>query len=228
MDIDILTLFPEFFDSPLSCSMLKRARQMELLRIGAVNIRDFATDKHKSVDDRPYGGGPGMVLKPEPTIQAIRSVRRENSHVICMSPQGRVLKAKDCERYAKEFEHIVILCGHYEGLDQRILDLEVDEEVSIGDFVLTSGMPAALVFIDAVSRFIPGVIGHPEAMYEDSFHREDGVFDGPHYTRPPEFENLTVPAVLMGGNHRDIADWRKKEASSKQKRVRPELTNYRE
>ena len=223
MEIDILTLFPEFFDSPFSCSMLKRARELQLLQIRTTNIRNFATDKHKSVDDRPYGGGPGMILKPEPTIRAIRSVKREGSHVVYMSPQGAVLTAKGCERYAKSYSHIVLLCGHYEGIDQRILDLEVDEEVSIGDFVLTSGMPAAVVFVDAISRFIPGVVGHPEAVYEDSFHKNE-IFDSPHYTRPPDFENQIVPAVLMGGNHRDIAEWRKKQAVSKQRRVRPELT----
>ena len=214
MDIDILSLFPEYFDSPFACSMIKRAREKGLLNIRCIDIRDFADDKHQTVDDRPYGGGPGMVMKPEPTVKAIRSVKREGSRVIYLSPQGRVLKAALCEEYAKQFDHIVLLCGHYEGIDQRIIDLEVDEELSIGDYVLTSGAPAAMVFVDAVSRFIPGVIGHPEGPYKDSFHAE-AVFEGPQYTRPFSFDGKEVPEVLLNGNHKEIEKWRNTQGMEK-------------
>ena len=216
MDIDVLSLFPEFFDSPFNCSMIKRAREKSLLNIRLVDIRDFADDKHQTVDDRPYGGGPGMVMKPEPAVKAIRQLKRSDSRVIYLSPQGKVLKANLCEKFAKEYNHIILLCGHYEGIDQRIIDLEVDEEVSIGDYVLTSGMPAALVFVDAVSRFIPGVLGHPEGPYKDSFHSSE-VFEGPQYTRPFEFEGKKVPEVLINGNHKEIEKWRNTQGREKLK-----------
>lgn len=223
MDIDILSLFPSYFDSPFSCSMMKRAREKGLINIRTIDIRDFSTERFHQVDDRPFGGGPGMVLKPEPVIKAIRSVKREDSHVVYLSPQGRMLKAGMCEELAKSHSHVIILCGHYEGVDERIIELEVDEEISIGDYVLTHGGPAAVVFVDAVSRFIPGVVGHPEAVYQDSFHQEE-IFDAPHYTRPVEFEGLEVPKVLLGGHHKEIDKWRRARARAKQKQVRPELT----
>ncbi len=221
MHIDILSLFPEYFDSPFACSMIKRAREKGLLNINCINIRDFAEDKHQTVDDRPYGGGPGMVMKPEPTIKAIRSVKRDDSYVIYLSPQGTVLKAKMCEEFAKTKNHIILLCGHYEGIDQRIIDLEVDEEISIGDYVLTSGAPAAMVFVDAVSRFLPGVIGHPEGPYNDSFHGSE-TFEGPQYTRPFEFEGEMVPEVLVNGNHKEIEKWRSTKGIEKLKALRVE------
>ena len=214
MDIDILSLFPEFFDTPFACSMIKRAREKGLLNIRCINIRDFADDKHQTVDDRPYGGGPGMVMKPEPAVRAIRSVKREGSHVIYLSPQGRVLKAGIAEELAKGYDHLILLCGHYEGIDQRIIDLEVDEEISIGDYVLTSGAPAAVVLVDAVSRFIPGVIGHPEGPYKDSFHGDE-TFEGPQYTRPYEFEGNKVPEVLVNGHHKEIEKWRSARGKEK-------------
>lgn len=222
MRIDVLSLFPEYFEGPFSCSMLKRATEKGLIEIGLVNIRDFAEGVHRVVDDRPYGGGPGMVLKPDPVVKAIRSVKRKGSKVIYLSPQGRKLEAKICESYAESEEHIILLCGHYEGVDHRAIELEVDEEISIGDFVLTSGCPAAAVFVDATCRFIPGVIGHPEAVYQDSFH-EDEVFDGPAYTRPRAFEGLEVPEVLLGGHHKEISAWRKEWAKEKRQKVRPDL-----
>ena len=222
MEIDILSLFPDYFEGPLKCSILGRAQKMGLVKIRHTNIRDFATDRHLTVDDRPYGGGPGMVMMAEPIVKAIRSVKRENSTVVYLSPQGQVLTANKCETFAKEFEHLIILCGHYEGIDERVIQLEVDLEISIGDYVLTNGGPAALVLIDSICRFIPGVIGHPEAAYQDSFHQE-AVFDGPHYTRPAEFENIKVPEELLGGNHKEIEAYRCKMASKKRKIVRPEL-----
>ncbi len=222
MEIDILSLFPEYFEAPLKCSILGKAQKKSLISIRHVNIRDFATDRHKTVDDRPYGGGPGMVMMARPIVDAIRSVKREDSVVVYLSPQGKVLTAKRCEAFAKEVKHLILLCGHYEGVDERAIKLEVDYEVSIGDYVLTNGGPAALVLIDSVCRFIPGVIGHPDAAYQDSFHQEE-VFDGPHYTRPVEFEGLSVPMQLMSGNHKEIDAFRKIRAKEKRINVRPEL-----
>ena len=220
MEIEILSLFPEYFKGPFSVSMLGRAQESGRIAIRHVDIRQFADDKHATVDDRPYGGGPGMVLKPEPVVKAIRSVKREGSHVVYLSPQGKTLNAKKCRELA-EVDHLVILCGHYEGVDERALELEVDEEISIGDYVLTSGAPAAAVLVDSVVRFVPGVIGHEDAARQDSF--EEGIFDTPHYTRPQEFEGKSVPEVLVGGDHQKIEAWRRKTAIEKTKRVRPEL-----
>lgn len=220
MDIDILSLFPEYFESPLNMSILKRAQEKEIVNIKCTNIRDFAEDKHKTVDDRPYGGGPGMVLKPKPVIDAIRKVKRENSRVILLSPQGSVLNTEKCIELS-QLEHIVFVCGHYEGVDERVRELEIDEELSIGDYVLTNGCVATLVVIDALSRFIPGVIGNEEAPWQDSF--VDQILDAPHYTRPPVFEELKVPEVLLSGNHAEINTWRKHQALTKTRLVRPDL-----
>ncbi len=220
MDIDILSLFPEYFRGPFDVSILKRAEERKLININAIDIRDFAIGKHRKVDDRPYGGGPGMVLMAQPIIDAIRSRRRCKSHVIYLSPQGKPFTAKRSEELARE-QHLIILCGHYEGIDERVIDLEVDEELSIGDYVLTSGCPAATVLVDAITRFIPGAIGHEDAVYQDSF--SDGVFDSPHYTRPPEFEHRKVPEILLGGDHAKIDSWRKAKGQEKTRRIRPDL-----
>jgi tRNA (guanine37-N1)-methyltransferase len=220
MEIDILSLFPAYFRGPFDVSMLMRARENGHLEIRYVDIRDFAVNKHRRVDDRPFGGGPGMVLCPEPVAGAIRSVRKPNSHVVYLSPQGSLLNAAKCGELAKK-EHLILLCGHYEGVDERVIAAEVDEEISIGDYVLTNGCAAAIVLVDAVSRFIPGVIGHPDAVQEDSF--QDGIFDAPHYTRPEVYEGMEVPHVLREGNHAEIRKWRKKEAMKKTCRVRPDL-----
>jgi tRNA (guanine37-N1)-methyltransferase len=191
-----------------------------IIEIDHVDIRSFAEDKHHRVDDRPYGGGPGMVLMPGPTSRAIRSVRRERTKVIYLTPQGPVLTAAKCRELAKE-QHLVLLCGHYEGVDERVLENEVDEEISIGDYVLTNGCLAAIVLVDAVVRFIPGVLGHSLAASEDSF--EQGILDYPHYTRPEVFEEKRVPEVLISGDHKKIAEWRRRAALEKTKRVRPDL-----
>ena len=220
MRFDILSLFPEYFQSPFEASILKRARESGLLDISLIDIRLFAEGKHKKVDDRPYGGGPGMVLMPKPLCEAIRSVKTDDVHVVYLSPQGTPLNAKVCQRLAQK-KHIVLVCGHYEGIDERVIEKEVDEEISIGDYVLTNGCVAAIVLVDAISRFIPGVLGHEEAAYQDSF--EDQKLDAPHYTRPPEFEGLEVPAVLVSGNHEQIRKWRHQEAIKKTMRVRPDL-----
>ncbi len=220
MRFDILSLFPEYFRGPFDESIIKRAVENKLVEIHQIDIRDFAENRHRRVDDRPYGGGPGMVLMPDPVVKAIRSVKTPKSKVIYLSPQGNQLTAKKCRDLAKE-EHLIILCGHYEGIDERAIHLEVDEEISIGDYVLTNGCAAAIVLLDAVSRFIPGVIGHPDAANEDSF--ENGLLDCPHYTRPPVFEGREVPEVLMNGDHKKIADWRHQTAKENTLRVRPEL-----
>ena len=220
MKFSILSLFPEYFQGPFDVSMIKRAKSKGILSIDLIDIRAYAFDKNKTVDDRPYGGGPGMVLKPDPLVKAIRSVKKEDSYVIYLSPQGKRLDAALCRELAKR-PHLVLVCGHYEGIDERIIDLEVDEEICIGDYVLTSGAPAAIVLVDSVVRFLPGAIGHPEAVEQDSF--EEGFFDTPHYTRPPEFEGLKVPEVLLSGNHAAIEAWRKKQALTKTEEVRPDL-----
>lgn len=219
MEIDILSLFPSYFKGPFDVSMIMRARDNGLLTIRQTDIRDFA-DNRRRVDDRPFGGGPGMVIRPEPVTKAIRSVKRPNSHVVYMTPQGSLLTAAKCQELASK-EHLVVLCGHYEGIDERAIELEVNEEISIGDYVLTNGCVAAIVLIDAVSRFIPGVVGHPDAVREDSF--EEGIFDAPHYTRPEIFEGLEVPFVLRNGNHAEIRKWRREKAMHKTCRVRPDL-----
>lgn len=217
---DILSLFPDYFRGPFDESMIKRARQIGLIDINFVDIRDFADNRHNRVDDRPYGGGPGMVLMPEPVAKAIRSVKTERTKVIYLSPQGKTLNAKKCRELARH-DHLVILCGHYEGIDERVIEKEVDEEISIGDYVLTNGCVAAIVLVDAVSRFIPGVLGHEEAADEDSF--ENGWLDCPHYTRPEVFEGISVPEVLLSGNHKKVEEWRNNRAVEKTRRVRPDL-----
>lgn len=220
MEIDILSLFPEYFRGPFDVSILKRAQERGLIELKLTNIRDFAPGKHAKVDDRPYGGGPGMVLMPGPVCAAIRHVRRENSHVVYLSPQGRLLTAAKCQELAAK-DHLILLCGHYEGVDERAIAQEVDEEISIGDYVLTNGCIVAIVVVDAISRFIPGVLGHEEAAAKDSF--QEGIFEGPHYTRPEVFEGLKVPEILKTGHHAEIEKWRQARALEKTSQVRPDL-----
>lgn len=217
MRIDILSLFPSYFQSPLEVSILKRAREKGLIEVHLHNIRDFAEDKHNRVDDRPYGGGPGMVMMPGPVIRAIRSVKEENSHVVFLTPSGESFTAKKSEEFAEK-EHLILVCGHYEGIDERVM-CEVDEKLSIGPFVLTNGCLAAMVVLDATSRFIPGVLGHEEAAANDSF-QEEGNVEGPQYTRPEVFEEMRVPEVLLGGNHQEIKKWRKSQSLETTRQVR--------
>ncbi len=220
MRIDILSLFPEYFRGPFDVSIIKRAIEAGIVDINHVDIRSFSKDKHRKVDDRPFGGGPGMVLMPQPVTDAIRSTKTENSHVIYLSPQGKKLDAATCQRLAKH-SHLILVCGHYEGLDERVIENEIAEEISIGDYVLTNGCLAAIVLVDAVVRFVPGVLGDEESAASDSF--QQGMFDSPHYTRPVEFEGMAVPPVLRGGNHAEIQKWREEKALKKTKRVRPDL-----
>lgn len=220
MRFDILSLFPEYFRGPFDESIIKRAKEKGIVEINLVDIRDFADNKWRRVDDRPYGGGPGMVLMPEPVTKALRSVKAPGSKVIYLSPQGTPLTAAKCRELAAN-EHLILLCGHYEGIDERALQSEVDEEISIGDYVLTNGCLPAIVVVDAVIRFLPGVLGHESAANEDTF--EQGRFDCPHYTRPEEFEGNRVPQVLLSGNHQEIGKWRQAKALEKMRRVRPDL-----
>ena len=221
MIIDILTLFPDYFIGPFDETIIKQARKKGLLDIRLVNIRDFAENRHHRVDDRPYGGGPGMVMMPQPVTAAIRHVKGPRSHVIYLSPQGQPLTAAKCRELA-QYEHLVLLCGHYEGVDQRVIDLEVNEEISIGGgYVLTNGGPAAIVLIDGVSRYVPGVLGNELSAEQDSF--EQGILDCPHYTRPEVFEGYAVPPVLLSGHHEEIAKWRQEQALEKTRAVRPDL-----
>lgn len=220
MRFDILSLFPEYFTGPFNESILKQAAAKGLLDIRLVDIRDFTDNKWRKVDDRPYGGGPGMVLMADPVAKAIRASKNEKSRVIYFTPQGSPLSARKCRELAKE-EHLILLCGHYEGVDERVIQSDVDEEISIGDYVLTNGCLPAIVLVDAVSRFIPGVLGNEEAANQDSF--EDGIFDCPHFTRPESFEGVKVPEVLLNGDHKKIAEWRKSMALQKTMRIRPDL-----
>ncbi len=220
MHIDILSLFPDYFRGPFDVSILKKAQEKGLITINHIDLRKFGLGRYNQVDDRPYGGGPGMVLKPEPLAEAIRTVLREDSHVVLLSPQGKVLNTEKSQTLAQK-PHLILICGHYEGVDERIIDLFIDEEISIGDYVLTNGGPAAIVLVEAVSRFIPDVLGHEKAAYQDSFVQ--GIFDAPHYTRPPEFEGMKVPDILMNGNHAHIEKWRYEQAYEKTKNVRPDL-----
>jgi len=225
MRIDILSLFPGYFKGPFDESIIKIAREKGLLEINLVDIRDFADNKHRKVDDRPFGGGPGMVMMPQPLSAAIGSVKREGSHVVYLSPQGKVLNASKARQLA-EHQHLILLCGHYEGIDERIIETQVDEEISIGDYVLTNGCLAAIVLLDALVRFVPNVLGHHEAANEDSF--EKGLLDCPHYTRPELFEGLAVPEILRSGDHRKIAAWRHAKALEKTRRMRPDLLQFLE
>lgn len=220
MRIDVLTLFPQMF-TPLNESILKRAQENKLIEINIINIRDFSKDVHKKCDDYPYGGGSGMVMTPQPLYDAIMSVKNENSKVFCMSAKGKKFSYK----MAKELStlpHIILICGHYEGIDQRIIDLLVDEEISIGDYVLTGGEFPAMVVIDAVSRFVEGVI-NKDSLLEESF--TNNMLEYPHYTRPQEFMGLKVPEVLLSGNHAEIEKFRRQESEKITRKNRPDLLN---
>jgi tRNA (guanine37-N1)-methyltransferase len=225
LNVDVLTLFPGILEGPLNESILKRAREKGLLDVRVWNIRDFTEDKHRTADDSPYGGEAGMVLKPEPIFKAMEAVRAEHPGgellTILLSPQGRPFDHREAERLSREKRRIVLLCGHYEAVDERVKDALVDEELSIGDYVLTGGELAALVVIDAAARLVPGVLGDEESAYRDSFG--DGLLDHPHYTRPAEFRGMKVPEVLLSGNHDAIARWRRREALRATLKKRPDL-----
>ena len=217
--IDVLTLFPRMFDSPFAESIVARARLAGRLELEVRDIRSHTTDKHHVADDTPYGGGAGMVLKPEPLTRAIRATRGTDGHVVLLSAQGRPFDQAAARRLASA-QHLVLVCGHYEGVDERVVESDVDEELSIGDFVLTGGELAAMVVIDAVTRLVPDVIDAESLAHES--HTE-GLLEGPQYTRPPEFEGRSVPAVLVSGDHGAIAKWRRTESIRRTAERRPDL-----
>ena len=218
MKFDILTLFPEMFE-PIKSSVIGRAIEKDIIDINLINIRDFSEDKHNKVDDTPYGGGAGMVMKPDVVYSAYNSIKAEDAKVIYMSPQGKKLNQKKVEELSKE-NHLIILCGHYEGIDQRVLDKIVDEEISIGDYVLTGGELPAMVMIDAISRYVDGVISG-ESISEESF--SNGLLEYPQYTRPEIFMGEKVPDVLLSGHHENINKWRRQESLKNTLKKRPEL-----
>lgn len=222
MKIDILTLFPEMFE-PLKESILGRALENNLFELNLINIRDFSLDKHKKVDDYVFGGGDGMLMTPQPLYDAIMSVKSNNSYVIYMSPKGTMLKQEKVCNLAKNYEHLIIICGHYEGIDERIIELCVDEQISIGDYVLTGGELPAMVLVDCVARFIPSVLHSDTSALGDSF--SDGLLEYPQYTRPREFMGLSVPEVLLNGNHKEIEKWKAEQKILETKKYRPDLLN---
>ena len=220
MRIDIVTLFPDMLRGFLEQSMMRRAVQRGAVEFGYTNPRDFATDIHRTTDDRPYGGGPGMVMKPEPLVAALEAIRGPDSRVIFLSPQGRPFRQTDAERLAL-LPHLIFLCGHYEGVDERVVDTCVDEEISIGDYILTNGALAAAVVIDATVRLLPGVLGGEGAAAAESF--SSGLLDHPHYTRPEDFRGQRVPDILLSGDHAAIAAWRRQQALARTRERRPDL-----
>jgi tRNA (guanine37-N1)-methyltransferase len=220
--IQILTIFPDVCRSVFNESILKRACEKNLATLEAVDLRRWTNDRHRTVDDAPYGGGPGMVMKIEPIDQALSEMRSPASKVILMSPQGRRFSDQIARKLAHEPD-LIFLCGHYEGIDQRVADHLIDDEISIGDYVLTSGVLPALVITDAVVRLIPGVLGDDQSAEQDSF--AEGILDHPHYTRPSEYKGWKVPDVLLSGNHKAIAEWRKETALATTRQRRPDLIN---
>jgi tRNA (guanine37-N1)-methyltransferase len=219
MKIDVLTLFPEMFVGPLDVSMVARARKAGLLDLQIRNLRDWTHDRHKTVDDRPFGGGPGMVLKPEPVFEAVEALATEKTRVLMMAPTGRQFTQAIARELAQQ-EHLLFLCGSYEGFDERIRTL-VHDELSIGDYVLTNGGLPGMVIIDAVTRLIPGVLGDDESAKDESFSH--GLLEYPHYTRPAEFRGMKVPDILLSGNHAEIEKWRREQARQRTRERRPDL-----
>jgi tRNA (guanine37-N1)-methyltransferase len=228
MLVDVLTIFPEFFRGPFDFGIIRRAKLAGLVEVRTHDLRDWANDKHRMVDDRPFGGGDGMVLKPEPIFSAIealvgtaeRASYAKGTRVVLLTPQGRPLTHQVATELSTE-PHVVVICGRYEGVDERVVDALVTDEVSIGDYVLSGGEPAAVVLVDALVRLIPGALGSETSAANDSF--SDGLLDYPHYTRPPEFRGRKVPDVLLGGNHAEIARWRRRESLKKTRQSRPDL-----
>jgi tRNA (guanine37-N1)-methyltransferase len=225
MLFDILTIFPEMFGGSLDLSILKRAQEQGIIEIRIHDLRAFTTDKHQMVDDRPFGGGAGMVFKPEPIFRAVETLRQgrpdsESNAIVLLSPQGRVFDQREAERLSR-MQHLLLICGRYEGVDERVVEHLITDEISIGDYILTGGEIPAMVLIDAVTRLLPGALGHEESAQRDSFAA--GTLDCPHYTRPADFQGMTVPEVLLSGNHRQIELWRRRKALEKTLRVRPDL-----
>jgi len=226
---DIITIFPDYFRDAIDCGILRRARNAGLVDVKAHDLRQWTTDKHHIVDDRPFGGGDGMILKPEPIfagVEALTGVSRKedfsaNARVILLSPQGEVFSQSLAQNLSENARRVVLICGRYEGVDERVAETLVTDEVSIGDYVLSGGEPAAMVVVDAVVRLLPGALGSETSALHESF--SDGLLDHPQYTRPPDFEGMKVPEVLLSGNHAEIERWRREAAIAKTKRKRPDL-----
>lgn len=221
LQIDLLTLFPEMLSGFFEASMVGRARRQGHLAVDIHNIRDWATDRHQTTDDRPFGGGAGMVMKAEPTVAAIEAVRRPGAEVVYLSPDGEPLTSKLARHLAGTGHPLVLLSGHYEGIDQRVRDGWVDREISIGDYILTNGTLAAAVLIDAVVRYVPGVLGDENSLTQDAFN--GNLLSFPQFTRPPVFRGQAVPEILFSGNHAAIATWRREQQFEKTRRLRPDL-----
>src|SRR4051794_35686375 len=225
MRIDVLTLFPEMFSSYLGQSLLKRAVDAGIVDVQVHNIRDWAQGKHRQVDDRPFGGGPGMVLRPEPVVESVEAVQGQGGgagHLVLLTPQGRKLDQRVVEKLV-EHKRLVLICGRYEGVDQRAIDLLRPDEISIGDYILGGGEVAAMVLVDAVVRLVPGVLGDEESNKQDSFSGDPPLLEFAQYTRPREYRGLTVPEVLMSGNHPDIARWREEQKQNRTRERRADL-----
>jgi tRNA (guanine37-N1)-methyltransferase len=218
--IDILTLFPDICRAPLGESIMKRAQENGIVDLQIHNLRDWTTDKHHIVDDAPFGGGQGMVMKPEPIFAAVEDLRNQASRVVLMSPAGDRFDQQMATQLSQE-PHIIIVCGHYEGVDHRVIEHLVDLEISIGDYILTNGAIAAVVLVDAIVRLLPGALGHEQSAVDDSFNH--GLLEAPQYTRPAEFRDWKVPEVLLSGNHAEIANWRKEQAIRRTREKRPDL-----
>jgi tRNA (guanine37-N1)-methyltransferase len=231
MKIDVLTIFPEFFAEVFDFGIIRRARAAGIVEIGVHDLRDHTLDKHRKVDDRPFGGGDGMVLMAEPVFRAIenlvgtadRASYAPGTRVVLFSPQGRTLSQPIAGEFASDAEHIVFICGRYEGVDERVNEMLVTDEISIGDYVLSGGEPAAIVVVDAIVRLLPNALGSDTSAENDSF--SNGLLDYPHYTQPRDFRGLEVPEILLGGNHAEIENWRRSKALEKTKKVRPDLLN---
>jgi tRNA (guanine37-N1)-methyltransferase len=220
MKIDVLTLFPEMFE-PLKSSILGRALEKDLYQLNLINIRDFSLDKHKKVDDYVFGGGDGMLMTPQPLYDAIMSVKTEDSYCVYMSPKGSVLTQNKVKSIANNISHLIIVCGHYEGIDERVIQLCIDEQISIGDYVLTGGELPAMVLADAVLRYVPDILHSDTSVDDESF--SDNLLEYPQYTRPREFMGLSVPEVLLNGNHKEIEKWKQEKKLEETKKYRPDL-----
>jgi tRNA (guanine37-N1)-methyltransferase len=242
MIFDVISIFPGFFDSFLNHGLFKRAIEKSIVTVNVIDLRAFTDDRHRTVDDRPFGGGPGMVLKPEPLFRAVESLRdaagEKNLPVVLLSPQGRLLRQPLVASLARE-DHVVLICGRYEGVDERVAQELATDEISIGDYVLSGGELAAAVVMEAVTRLLPGALGNEESQRQDSFSPpapgteidQDGgaeLLDCPHYTRPADFRGMRVPEVLLSGNHEEVAAWRRQQAMTKTASRRPELARVRE
>lgn len=220
MKIDVLTLFPDMFAGPVDVSIIQRARKNGLLDLQVHNLRDYTHDRYKTVDDRPFGGGPGMVLKPDPIFEAVEALEGQKARVILMTPAGRTFNQAMARELAKE-ERLFFICGAYEGTDERVREELVDDELSIGDYVLTNGTLPAMVVIDAVTRLLPGALGDEQSSVDESFSH--GLLEYPHYTRPAEFRGMKVPEVLLSGHHAEIEKWRREQALARTQQRRPDL-----